>query len=69
MEGVIKTYDPKTFAGTVHDANGKSYLVRRDSFRRGAKLAEGMAVNFSFSNLSAGATAQNVQPITQKSQQ
>ena len=68
MNGIVKAYDPQKFVGQI-ESDGQSYIIRRDSFRRGTQLAEGMSVSFTFSNLSAGATAHNVQPITQKSQQ
>jgi cold shock CspA family protein len=68
MEGVVKEWNPVDWVGTI-ESDEKSYIVRRDSFRRGTKLAKGMAVSFTFSNLYAGPTAHNVQPITQKSQQ
>jgi hypothetical protein len=68
MEGVVTKWNLIDWVGSI-ESDGKSYIIRRDSFRRGTKLAEGMAVSFTFSNLSAGSTAHNVQPITQKSQQ
>lgn len=61
MEGVVTEWDASAWVGTI-ESDGKSYIVRRDSFRRGTKLAKGMAVSFTFSNLYAGPTAQNVVP-------
>jgi cold shock CspA family protein len=67
MEGVVTKWNPIDWVGSI-ESDGQFYIVRRDSFRRGTKLAEGTAVSFTFSNLYAGPTAHNVQPITQKSQ-
>ena len=69
MEGIVTHWDASAWLGTIESDGKSSYIVRRDSFRRGTKLAKGMAVSFTFSNLYAGPTAHNVQPITQKSQQ
>lgn len=44
MNGVIKTYDPKQFVGTVEDDGGKVHLVKRNSMRRGTILRERVLV-------------------------
>ena len=61
MEGIVAQWSQTEYIGKI-ESDGKSYLVRRDSFRRGTKLAKGMAVTFDFSNLYAGPTAKNVVP-------
>ena len=65
MDGIVTHWDASAWLGTI-ESDGKSYIVRRDSFRRGTKLTEGMAVSFTFSNLSAGPTALNVTDISSK---
>jgi len=62
MTGIIKTYDPKEFIGTIQDAEGKIYLVKRNSMRRGILLREGLHVSFVSVNLSDGANAQQIRP-------
>jgi hypothetical protein len=68
MEGVVKEWNAVDWVGSI-ESDGNSYIVRRDSFRRGTKLAECMAVSFTFSNLYAGPTAQNVVPRKESASQ
>jgi cold shock CspA family protein len=62
MTGVIKTYDPQNFVGTIEDAEGKIHLLKRNSVRRGILLREGLRVSFVSVNLSDGANAQQIRP-------
>jgi hypothetical protein len=68
MEGLVTKWDASTWTGTI-ESDGKSYIVKRQNMKRGTVLKVGDAVRFIPVNLFEGPTAQNVQPITQKSQQ
>jgi cold shock CspA family protein len=61
MTGIVKTYDPKEFIGTI-ESNGMRFLVKRNSMRRGTQLREGLPVSFVSVNLSDGANAQQIRP-------
>ena len=63
MTGIVKTYDPKEFIGTIEDAEGKIHLVKRNSMRRGTILREGLRVSFVSVNLSDGANAQQIRSL------
>ncbi len=63
MTGLIKTYDPQKFVGTIEDGDGKLYLVKRNSMRRGTVLREALRVSFISVNLSDGANAQQIRPF------
>jgi cold shock CspA family protein len=60
--GVIKTYDPQKFVGTI-ESDGMSFLIKRNSMRRGTLLREGLHVSFVSVNLSDGANAQQILPF------
>lgn len=63
LTGIVKTYDPETFTGTI-ESDGMSFILKRHSFRKGAVLKVGDAVLFSYANLLAGPTAHNVLPLS-----
>jgi cold shock CspA family protein len=63
MTGIVKTYDPKEFIGTIEDAEGKIHLVKRNGMRRGTFLRKGLRVSFVSVNLSDGANAQQILPF------
>jgi cold shock CspA family protein len=59
--GIVKTYDPQKFVGTI-ESDGMSFLIKRNSMRRGILLREGLCVSFVSINLSDGANAQQIRP-------
>jgi cold shock CspA family protein len=63
MTGIVKTYDPKEFIGTIEDAEKKIHLLKRNSMLRGTILREGLRVSFVSVNLSDGANAQQIRPF------
>jgi len=63
MTGIVKTYDPQNFVGTIEDAEGKIHLVKRNGMRRGILLRKGLHVSFVSVNLSDGANAQQISPL------
>jgi hypothetical protein len=42
MTGIVKTYDPKEFIGTIEDAEGKLHLSEAQQHAAGHPLARGL---------------------------
>jgi len=66
--GIVTQWSQTEYVGTI-ESDELSYIVKKQNMRRGTVLKVGDAVRFIPVNLFEGRTAQNVQPITQKSQQ
>jgi hypothetical protein len=63
MTGIVKTYDPQQFTGTIESDAGRLFLLKRNSMRRGTILKVGDAVLFEDMYLSDGPTAQQVRAV------
>lgn len=63
LTGIVKTYDPETFTGTIEDVEGNIHLLKRNSMRRGTLLQKGLRISFVSVNLSDGANAQQLAPV------
>ena len=64
MDGVVKTWNITEYVGTI-EAEGKSYIVKRQNMKRGTILKVGDSVRFIPVNLFEGPTAQNVTVVLQ----